>query len=73
MGTFVTLNALSAQEADSGWAVDTFGSSAQPIYRTEPVISILANIAVRGDGSSFIRVGYSLTVIGRLEDETPIR
>jgi hypothetical protein len=62
---FVTISGVhtGGDNHNGGWAIDEFGLVDPPVL-IAGVITIWANIRVRGAGFSLFRVGYTLTVSG---------
>lgn len=72
---FITLNAVTHASNGAGWAVDGFWRSHSlgpiihaPTPQDPAKISFVAAIAAHSEHSTLIRLGYSLTVLGRLID-----
>jgi hypothetical protein len=69
---FVTLNAISNDQVanNAGWAVDAFQLDPFPAVASE--VNIRCKLAVRDVDGYVLRAGYTLTLLGSLENMDPL-
>jgi hypothetical protein len=67
---FITLNAIynRGHAVNAGWAVDDFGGPGRVKVLPRGHIPIWADIAIRDVDGMLFRIGYHLTLVGRLVD-----